>query len=110
MRCGFEIVKAREIDLIGAKGVIETIKQRVGDSKVYISVDIDVLDPAFAPGKLSSNIDFVFKDSSRSKVLATNLLNQPRVHQSPVDGALVSYSPFLTVSVDFRSSEETWLR
>jgi len=25
------------------------LKSRVGDSKVYISVDIDVLDPAFAP-------------------------------------------------------------
>lgn len=31
-------------------GVIETLKGRVGNSKVYISVDIDVLDPAFAPG------------------------------------------------------------
>ncbi|KKY22304.1 putative arginase family protein [Diplodia seriata] len=29
--------------------VLERLKQRVGDSKVYISVDIDVLDPAFAP-------------------------------------------------------------
>jgi len=48
-RCGFELIKAREIDLIGIKGVIDRIKARVGNSKVYISVDIDVLDPAFAP-------------------------------------------------------------
>lgn len=51
VRCGFHMIKARDIDHIGVKGIIEKIKERVGDSKVYISVDIDVLDPAFAPGK-----------------------------------------------------------
>lgn len=50
-RCGFEIVMARDIDRIGVPGIIERLKKRVGDSRVYISVDIDVLDPAFAPGK-----------------------------------------------------------
>ncbi|KAK6949302.1 hypothetical protein Daesc_009377 [Daldinia eschscholtzii] len=49
VRCGFATVKARDLDRIGASGVISQIKERVGDSKVYISVDIDVLDPAFAP-------------------------------------------------------------
>ena len=48
-RCGFEIVTAREIDKIGVHGVIERLKERVGETKVYISVDIDVLDPAYAP-------------------------------------------------------------
>ena len=50
-RCGFQIVKARDIDRMGIEGIIRKLKSRVGDSKVYISVDIDVLDPAFAPGK-----------------------------------------------------------
>lgn len=31
------------------QGVVEKLKQRVEGSRVYISVDIDVLDPAFAP-------------------------------------------------------------
>lgn len=35
------------------KGVIDKIKERVGESRVYISVDIDVLDPAFAPGEFA---------------------------------------------------------
>ena len=48
--CGFQIITARDIDSIGTKGVIDKIKDRVGELKVYISVDIDVLDPAFAPG------------------------------------------------------------
>ncbi|KAL5387159.1 hypothetical protein DPSP01_003770 [Paraphaeosphaeria sporulosa] len=49
LRCGFEMVKARDIDRIGVSGVIEKLKKRVAGSKVYVSVDIDVLDPAFAP-------------------------------------------------------------
>ena len=51
LRCGFEIITARDIDHVGVKGVIEKIMGRVGSSKVYLSVDIDVLDPAFAPGE-----------------------------------------------------------
>lgn len=48
--CGFEIVEAREIDTIGTEGIIKKIKDRVGTTKpVYLSIDIDTLDPAFAP-------------------------------------------------------------
>lgn len=48
--CGFDYVTARDIDDLGISGVIERIKETVGDLPVYISVDIDVLDPANAPG------------------------------------------------------------
>lgn len=45
--CGFEIVEAREIDTIGTAGIIQKIRDRVGTSKpVYLSIDIDTLDPA----------------------------------------------------------------
>ncbi|OCK75009.1 Arginase/deacetylase [Lepidopterella palustris CBS 459.81] len=48
--CGFEIVEAREIDTIGTAGIIKKIRERVGTKKpVYLSIDIDTLDPAFAP-------------------------------------------------------------
>ncbi|CAJ2500555.1 Uu.00g034080.m01.CDS01 [Anthostomella pinea] len=49
VRCGFAMVTARDLDTLGVPGTISRIKERVGGSKVYISVDIDVLDPAFAP-------------------------------------------------------------
>ena len=35
---------------LGVTGLIERIAARVGDRPVYVSVDIDVLDPAHAPG------------------------------------------------------------
>ncbi|MDO3400655.1 agmatinase [Mycolicibacterium neoaurum] len=47
---GFTIVHCRDIDRIGIDGVIERIRERVGEHPVYVSIDIDVLDPAFAPG------------------------------------------------------------
>jgi agmatinase len=40
-------------DDVAARGVAEVVRQvlgRVGDAPVYVSVDIDVLDPAHAPG------------------------------------------------------------
>lgn len=33
LRCGFEIVRARDIDRLGVPGVIETLKERVADRR-----------------------------------------------------------------------------
>ncbi len=47
---GFEIVSTVDVAKAGVDAAIERIRGRVGDSPVYISIDIDVLDPAHAPG------------------------------------------------------------
>jgi agmatinase len=47
---GFQVLPATDLEALGTPGVIERIASRVGDRPVYVSVDIDVLDPAFAPG------------------------------------------------------------
>lgn len=49
LRCGFSIIRARALDKLGVDNVVKKIVERVGDEYVYLSVDIDVLDPAFAP-------------------------------------------------------------
>ena len=49
-RFGFEIVSAMEVLDEGRRAVAERIRARVGDAPVYVSIDIDVLDPGFAPG------------------------------------------------------------
>ena len=49
-RLGFGIISARDIPDLGVKEVVRMIKARVGDTALYVSIDIDVLDPAFAPG------------------------------------------------------------
>jgi agmatinase len=47
---GFQVVRADDLDRLGTDGVLDRIRSRTGDAPVYLSVDIDVLDPAFAPG------------------------------------------------------------
>jgi agmatinase len=47
---GFRIVTALEILSDGIDAVAGRIRERVGDAPVYVSIDVDALDPAFAPG------------------------------------------------------------
>jgi agmatinase len=47
---GFQVLPATDADHLGVPGMVAAITRRVGDRPVYVSVDIDVLDPAFAPG------------------------------------------------------------
>ncbi len=47
---GFRIIHAQDFDRLGTEAVVERIRERVGDTPVYLSIDIDVLDPAHAPG------------------------------------------------------------
>jgi agmatinase len=47
---GFQLVTSDDLEDIGSRGLVERIRGRVEERPVYVSVDIDVLDPAFAPG------------------------------------------------------------
>ena len=47
---GFAIVTALDVLDLGIAGTAERVRERVGDAPVYVSIDIDALDPAFAPG------------------------------------------------------------
>lgn len=47
---GFEIITTAELVHRPVGDVVEQIRRRVGTGPVYVSVDIDVLDPAHAPG------------------------------------------------------------
>lgn len=47
---GFALITTDHFSEIGPRAVGEEIKRRVGDRPFYVSIDIDVLDPGFAPG------------------------------------------------------------
>ena len=49
-RLGFAILNSTDADSLGIDGMIARMLERVGDRPTYVSIDIDVLDPAFAPG------------------------------------------------------------
>ena len=47
---GIESVYMHEVRQIGIEATVERAVESVGEGPVFLSVDIDVLDPAFAPG------------------------------------------------------------
>ncbi len=49
-RFGFAIVSAMDMESQGVGDVVERVRARLADAPVYVSIDIDVLDPAAAPG------------------------------------------------------------
>ncbi len=49
-RLGFATVSTMDIARRGVEEAVDRVRERLGDRPVYVSVDIDVLDPAHAPG------------------------------------------------------------
>ncbi|MBO2530922.1 MULTISPECIES: agmatinase [Thermobifida] len=49
-RFGFGIVTAADVMRRGVDEIADMVRQRIGNRPLYVSVDIDVLDPAHAPG------------------------------------------------------------
>ena len=47
---GFKIIHCDEFQTEGINKIVSRIKKRVGNNPLYLSIDIEVLDPAFAPG------------------------------------------------------------
>ncbi len=47
---GFDVIPMARLWEMGVPAVIERIRRRVGEQKVFVTFDIDVVDPAFAPG------------------------------------------------------------
>jgi agmatinase len=47
---GFRLIDGRAIDGRGVASIADEIREVVGKAPVYVSFDIDLLDPAFAPG------------------------------------------------------------
>jgi agmatinase len=47
---GLEVLSAPWVHRNGIEAALEVVCERAGDAPVYLSFDIDALDPAFAPG------------------------------------------------------------
>ncbi len=48
-RLGYRPIMAEEFFRMGVKKTVEIIRERVGDAPVYVTFDLDVLDPTVAP-------------------------------------------------------------
>ena len=47
---GFKVVTMSALRKMGLPELMESVRKRVGQHKVFVTFDIDVVDPAFAPG------------------------------------------------------------
>jgi agmatinase len=47
---GFKVITMSVVREMGMQSLMETIRRRVGSNKVFVTFDIDVVDPAYAPG------------------------------------------------------------
>ncbi len=49
-RLGFGILTSADVMRRGVDEIVDALRQRIGNRPLYVSIDIDVLDPAHAPG------------------------------------------------------------
>lgn len=49
MTAGFDLIHTFDLDDFGVDWISEKIKTRIGGGPVVISLDVDVMDPAFVP-------------------------------------------------------------
>ena len=56
---GFRVVPARHCYHKSLTPLMEEVREQMGNGPVYISFDIDALDPSFAPGTGASKCSFV---------------------------------------------------
>lgn len=79
---GFVISHADDLEDIGWKGVVKMIRETVGDNPVYISLDIDVIDPGLAPatgtpeigGITTREIKKIFQGLSGLKIVGADVV------------------------------------
>ena len=104
---GFQIVHAIEMDAIGVHGVIERILQRVADRPVYVSVDVDVLDPAFAPGTgtpeagglTSRELLAILRGLSKTNLIGADIVEVAAVYDhAQITGVAASHIAFELIS------------
>lgn len=72
---GFQIFSSIEFQDLGAAEAVKKMLNRVGNRPVYISIDIDVLDPAYAPGTGTPEAGGISSRELLSVIRATGGMN-----------------------------------
>ena len=72
---GFDLITMAEVRDIGISKVMERIHERVGNTRVFVTFDIDAVDPAFAPGTGTPEVGGFTSGEAMSLVSGLNGLN-----------------------------------
>jgi agmatinase len=71
----FEVIDAAQANDQSAEAIVEKIRQRVGNLPVYVTFDIDCLDPAFAPGTGTPVVGGLSSDKAMKIIRGLQSLN-----------------------------------
>lgn len=82
---GFQIIKANDIFTLGVEGIVQRMKQILGDDQqmpVYLSLDIDVIDPSMAPatgtpeagGLLSREVKYILRGLDGYNIIGLDIV------------------------------------
>ena len=62
---GMELIPAHKVREMGFDALIKEILNRVGDTPCFLTFDIDFVDPAYAPGTGTPEVEMCIRDSVR---------------------------------------------
>lgn len=101
----FEVIDGAMVNDLGPAAVLERIRARVGDAPVYLTFDIDALDPAYAPGTGTPVIGGLSSDCALKLVRGMqglNLVGMDLVEVSPAyDHADITSLAAATLALEF---------
>ncbi len=105
---GFQVITADDTADLGWRGVAQRLAERVGDRPVYVSVDIDVLDPAHAPGTgtpeagglTSRELLSVLRSTAALRVVGADVVEvAPAYDHAEVTGIAAAHVAYELISV-----------
>lgn len=105
---GFEIFSSIEFQDLGVAAAIEKVQRRVADRPVYVSIDIDVLDPAHAPGTgtpeagglTSRELLSVLRSFSNNNLVGADVVEvAPAYDHAQITGVAASHAIYELLSV-----------
>jgi agmatinase len=107
-RLGFETVHCVELEELGVAGVVTRMAARLGSAPVYVSIDIDVLDPAHAPatgtpeagGMTSRELLGVLRGLAGLQVVAADIVEvSPAYDHAEITGIAAAHVAYELLSV-----------
>jgi agmatinase len=107
-RLGFSTIHCVEIEDLGIAGTVARMRERLGEAPVYVSIDIDVLDPAHAPatgtpeagGMTSRELLGVIRGLAGLQVVSADIVEvAPAYDHAEITGIAASHVAYELLSV-----------
>jgi agmatinase len=107
-RLGFSTIHCTQLEELGTAGTVRRMRERLGDAPVYVSIDIDVLDPAHAPatgtpeagGMTSRELLGVIRGLAGLQVVSADIVEvAPAYDHAEITGIAASHVAYELLSV-----------